>query len=256
MVLEELPGGYNEKSMTEGLEPREQPEAVKELALRRAEVLLSLENWCQALKNVENLPQAQDAESELKESFHEKLQSRLRDALFLDICNVLSFPSSSPKPVAAVAPLASRPAATPGTPTTPVKISSRQISKSAGLMMTPRTSGSGRLVAAPRTGGALTSREPLTSRRSLNGALSSAVASSLTPRRPGGSLSLSKSARPATSTSAPKSARPSLRTANVADTASARQFQMPAFAGVVRRAGSPRGSPTASERGRFGSTSR
>ena len=65
-------------------------------------------------------------------SFPTKLPRR--DALFLDICNVLSFPSSSPKPVAAVAPLASRPAATPGTPTTPVKISSRQISKSAGLM--------------------------------------------------------------------------------------------------------------------------
>eukprot|EP00435_Cladocopium_sp_Y103_P025292 s2455_g6.t1 len=200
MVLEELPGGYNEKSMTEGLEPREQPEAVKELALRRAEVLLSLENWCQALKNVENLPQAQDAEGEFKESFHEKLQSRLRDALFLDICNVLSFPNSTPKPVTSVTSVTSRAAATTSgtpmktssTPTTPVKISSRQISKSAGLMMTPRTSGSGRLTAAPRsTAGALTSREPLTSRRSLNGTLSSvSVASSLTPRRPGGSLCL------------------------------------------------------------------
>eukprot|EP00434_Breviolum_minutum_P037655 symbB.v1.2.033398.t1/scaffold4143.1/size43926/2 len=257
-----------------------QAEVLKELARRRGEVLLSLESWCQALKNVEvtMVPYKQgekagnegDGDPCASKERQEKLQSRLRDALFVDICNILSFPetASEKKP----APVNKQGAAQNGdpgpgitvtkqeapngdgpqrkearcnvksasTPSTPVKVSSRQISKSSGAMTTPR--GSGRLV-GPNTrnlGLGLTSREPLTSRRSLMG---HGPATSLTPRRPTASLSLSSSQRGVT-TSTPK-VRP-VATSELS--ASARQFQMPAFAGVNRRASSPRGSPTASER--------
>ncbi|CAK9094752.1 unnamed protein product [Durusdinium trenchii] len=214
MVLEELQKVAPNQTM------ENQEEAHKELARRRAEVLSSLENWCRALKNIVEAPMGApiDATPTEKEG---GLQSRLRDALFTDICNALAFSGAAGLNKEA---------------STPVRITSqRQVSKSTGLM-TPRTS----ITLTPRTPKTSALRENLRDGRALVTVTRSKVEKLSTPRDRG--TPGRHTGRPVDHTTPGHTgARPQSAKLERENTQSTRGFQMPAFAGV-RRASSPNGT--------------
>ncbi|CAE7610120.1 Pol, partial [Symbiodinium sp. CCMP2456] len=194
--------------------------AYQDLARRREEVLSSLGSWCQALKAI-RAPQTAPLEADGDPKETSQLQSHLRDALFVEICNALAFPG----------------AAALAKPATPAKVvSQRQVSKSAAVVSvrTPRT---------PQKPSPRGSRESLSSR-----------ATSLTPR-PSPALSAlgRKDARPVQplvprqrcpQTNNVPEKRPTGRIERTSErpvVTRSQQFQMPAFAGV-RRSSSPRNS--------------
>mmetsp|Transcript_37579 Transcript_37579/g.70061 ORF Transcript_37579/g.70061 Transcript_37579/m.70061 type:complete len:221 (-) Transcript_37579:107-769(-) len=199
-------------------------EAHAELARKREEVLRSLGSWCQMLKEIQVLAPALEP-GDPKETA--VLQARLRDEMFVDICNVLAFPAA-----AALAQTAAKP------------VSQRQVSKSAPLVVrTPRT---------PQKVQASLSE----SQKSLTG---STRPTPLTPRQsPWQGTPGRKEVRPAQPSmlARQRSAQIKDRLERPVTTRSSCQFQMPAFAGV-RRSSSPRSSgQPASARGASGRLAR
>ncbi|CAE7653722.1 unnamed protein product [Symbiodinium microadriaticum] len=193
--------------------------AYQELARRREEVIASLGSWCQALKAI-RAPQTAPLEADGDPKETSQLQSHLRDALFVEICNALAFPG----------------AAALAKPATPTKVvSQRQVSTSAAVVSvrTPRT---------PQKPSPRGSRESLSSR-----------ATSLTPRPSPLSALGRKDARPVQPlvprqrcppTNNVPEKRPTGRIERTSErpvVTRSQQFQMPAFAGV-RRSSSPRNS--------------